>query len=539
MESETKKRPEAKETSPAMAAPALAVTAAPGGHYVGTSSLEYLSMGKGEKIAYRFSHFFTGLPRHIWNFLKAIPLWIWGLMKGVGHFFVSLFEMFRFGDWKTRLSFLLFGFGNLTHKQIGRGLLLFLYEVGFIAYMVLFGGKYISKFGSLGTVVTQTTETGRKIVGDNSFQILLYSVATFAIIIFTAILWYKSVRMAYENQENASLAKRLPTFAGDVKASMNANFHTTLLSVPLTTLILFTVIPLFFMIFVAFTNYDGNHMPPNNLFTWVGNENFSSLLNGSGLAGNTANWSYTFWNVLWWTLLWAVLATFSNFFLGMVIAMIINKKGLKLKKLWRTLLVVVIAVPQFISLMLMSKMLTTDGAFNILLEEMGILNASHPIEWLLDPWMARLSVVLVNLWIGIPYTVLSCTGILMNIPEDLYEAARIDGASPYQMYRKITLPYMMFVMGPSLITTFVGNLNNFNVIYLLTGGTTGYPDSRMASCYAGQTDLLITWLYKLTVNNQYYGIASVIGILVFIITAFFSLVVYGNIGSVKNEEEFQ
>jgi arabinogalactan oligomer / maltooligosaccharide transport system permease protein len=508
-------------------------------HYSGTGSLEFLSMSKSEKAWYRFSHFFLDLPKAIWSFLKSIPVALWGLLKKIGAFFLSLFDMFRFGDWRTRLSFVVFGFGNLTHKQYGRGLSLFLYEVGFILYMIFFGNGYISKFSTLGTVETTTTETGRKIVGDNSFQILLYSVATFVIIFFTLVLWYKSIRMAYENQENVSLAKRLPDFSDDVRQSMNSNFHTTLLSVPLTTLVLFTVIPLFFMIFVAFTNYDGNHMPPNKLFTWVGNENFASLLNGSGLAGNAANWSYTFWNVLWWTLLWAVLATFSNFFLGMVLAMIINKKGLKLKKVWRTMLVVVIAVPQFISLMLMSKMLATDGAFNVLLQEMGWVSKEHPIEWLLNPWMARLSVVLVNLWIGIPYTVLSCTGILMNIPEDLYEAARIDGASPYQMYRKITLPYMMFVMGPSLITTFVGNLNNFNVIYLLTGGTTGYPDDKMASCYAGQTDLLITWLYKLTVNNQYYGIASVIGILVFIITAFFSLVVYGNIGSVKNEEEFQ
>jgi arabinogalactan oligomer/maltooligosaccharide transport system permease protein len=345
--------------------------------------------------------------------------------------------------------------------------------------------------------------------------------------------------MAYENQQGESIAKRLPSFSDDARQSMNSNFHTTLLSVPLLTLVLFTVIPLFFMIFVAFTNYDGLHMPPNTLFTWVGGYNFTALLNGNGLAGNMANWSYTFWNVLWWTLLWAVLATFSNFFLGMLLAILINRKGLRLKKVWRTFLVIVIAVPQFISLMLMSKMLATDGAYNVILEQLGWVSKDAPIEWLLNPWMARFSVVMVNLWIGIPYTVLSSTGILMNIPDDLYEAARIDGANSYQMYRKITLPYMMFVMGPALITTFVGNLNNFNVIYLLTGGTTGYPDDRMSSCYAGQTDLLITWLYKLTVNNNYYGIASVIGILVFIITAFFSLLIYRNIGSVKNEEDFQ
>jgi arabinogalactan oligomer/maltooligosaccharide transport system permease protein len=503
------------------------------------SSLEYISMGKGERLWYNIKHFFVSLPFVIWGFLKKIPFALWALLKKIGRFFVSLWHMFYYGDWRTRLTYVVFGFGCLSRKQIGRGILLLVYEAAFVAYMVLWGGGYLAKIGSLGNVVTHKTETGFTIVGDNSFQILLFSIATFFIIGITLALWYKSIKVAYDNQMNDSVAKRLPSFQDDIGASMNANFHTTLLSVPLATLVLFTVIPLVFMIFVAFTNYDGEHMPPAKLFTWVGGSNFTTLLNGNGLAGNNANWSYTFWNVLWWTLLWAVLATFTNFFLGMLMAMLINKKGVRLKKLWRTLLVVVIAVPQFISLMLMSKMLANDGGINVLFEEMGFFTSDKPIEWLLNPWMARLSVVLVNLWIGIPYTVLSCTGILMNIPEDLYEAARIDGANRFQMYRKITMPYMMFVMGPSLITTFVGNLNNFNVIYLLTGGTTGYPDSRMASCYAGQTDLLITWLYKLTVNNQYYGMASVIGILVFIITAFFSLIVYSNIGSVKNEEEFQ
>jgi arabinogalactan oligomer/maltooligosaccharide transport system permease protein len=504
------------------------------------ANLEYLSLSKTGKIWFRFSRFWLKLPQTVWGFLKAAPIWLGAILKKIGAFFVSWWEMFWYGDWKTKLYFAVFGFRYFAHKQIGRGLLMLGYEIAFICYMIFFGGQYIAKFGTLGTVEThEDPNTGFKIIGDDSFKILLFSVVTFVIIGFTLALWYESAKMAYANQQSETLAKRLPSFSDDAKQAMNKNFHVTLLSIPLATLIIFTVVPLIFMIFVAFTNYDGLHMPPNKIFTWVGNYNFESLLNGSGLAGNMANWSYTFWNVLWWTILWAIIATFSNFFLGMLLAILINRKNIRLKKMWRTFLVIVIAVPQFISLMLMSKMLATDGAINVILESWGWISKEQPIEWLLDPWMARLSGILVNLWIGIPYTVLSCTGILMNIPEDLYEAARIDGANTYQMYRKITMPYMMFVMGPSLITTFVGNLNNFNVIFLLTGGTTGYPDSRMSSCYAGQTDLLITWLYKLTVNNQYYGVASAIGIIVFVITAVCSLAVYGNIGSVKNEEEFQ
>ena len=134
------------------------------------------------------------------------------------------------------------------------------------------------------------------------------------------------------------------------------------------------------------------------------------------------------------------------------------------------------------------------------------------------------------------------TGILMNIPQDLYESAKIDGASPWQQYSKITLPYMMFVMGPYLLTSFVGNLNNFNVIYLLTGGNPLNTDIGVAGgASIGHTDLLITWLYKMTLGSsdtKYYS-ASIIGILVFVVVAILSLIVYNVIPSTKNEEDYK
>ena len=157
----------------------------------------------------------------------------------------------------------------------------------------------------------------------------------------------------------------------------------------------------------------------------------------------------------------------------------------------------------------------------------------------------KITIIVVNMWIGIPYTMLMCSGILMNVPQDLYESARIDGASPFKMYMKITLPYMLFVTGPYLIQNFVSNLNNFNVIFLLSGGgpifthIDGIPVTNAFG--AGQTDLLITWLYKIVMKevSKDYGLASVIGIFVFIIVASFSLILYGRTNAVKNEGDFQ
>ena len=177
-------------------------------------------------------------------------------------------------------------------------------------------------------------------------------------------------------------------------------------------------------------------------------------------------------------------------------------------------------------------MLHSQGAVNVILKEAGIIDT--PIGFLTDTTLARISVIVINMWIGIPYSMLITSGILSNIPEDMYEAAKIDGASPATVFFKITLPYMLFVTTPYLITQFVGNINNFNIIYLLTQGGPLSLDYYQA----GNTDLLVTWLYKQTVNEQNYNLASVIGIAVFVITSVASLIVYNHSVSVTKEEQF-
>ena len=178
-------------------------------------------------------------------------------------------------------------------------------------------------------------------------------------------------------------------------------------------------------------------------------------------------------------------------------------------------------------------MLQVNGAINILLS--NITGQEVAIQFLNStPLMARVTVIIINCWVGIPYTILSASGILMNIPADLYESARIDGAGPVKQFTKITLPYMIFVTAPSLITQFVGNINNFNVIYLLTGGGPSTSDFYQA----GYTDILVTWLFKLSMSQQDYALAAAIGILVFIVCASLSLIVFNMSKSMKDEEAF-
>ncbi len=435
---------------------------------------------------------------------------------------------FAQGDWKTRLSYVVMGAGPLLRGQIAKGLAFLAAEILFILYMVQFGWQYVSKITTLGTVETQKVRR-KTVYGDNSFLILLFGILTIILIAMLVIVWRMNVKENFLEEKRLKEGKALPSNQKTLRSLLDENFHITLLSVPVLGIFVFTVLPIIFMVCVAFTNYDKEHQSPTNLFTWVGLENFKNLF-----SFGTNGFGSTFLTVLAWTLVWAFFATFIDYFLGLAVAMLINKKGIRFKKLWRTILVMTIAVPQFVSLLYITKMFATDGIVNGFLMSHGIV--SSPVPFWTDPTLAKVMIILVNIWIGIPYLMLISTGLLMNIPEDLYESAKIDGANPAQMFFHITLPYMLFVTGPFLLTQFTGNLNNFNVIYLLTQGK---PLSTSLTGNAGNTDLLVTWLYKMTVTDTNYKMAAVIGIMVFIVTAVVSLVVYNMLPSVKDEEGFQ
>ncbi len=509
------------------------------------SGLEYLQLTKLQRFGYKFIAFFCGIP--LW--FKNLGIKIWKQLKRFGLFVandtVDLVNTFKKGDWKTRLSYLIMGFGSVARGQVLRGLLFFLFEAVFIVYMCLpqGGGYWLSMMPSLGKLgpevnvyIPEMDEYGT-VYHDNSFRILLYSVLTIFFIIAFIYTWRLNVRQNRIAQEIIASGKKLKSGKQDLHSLIDDQFHKTLLALPVTGIVVFTVLPIVFMILVAFTNYNGatNNGYTNNLFHWVGMDNFNTLLNWN--SGNKA-YSAAFGEILVWTLIWAFFATFSNYFLGMIVAMMINKKGIRLKKVWRTVLVLTIAIPQFISLLYVSKMFANNGIVIAKLREW--FNVPRSFSFYDDPTWARVTVIFINIWIGIPYLMLIATGILMNIPADLYESAKIDGANVWQQYFKITLPYMLFVTGPYLLTSFIGNMNNFNVIYLLTGGGPTNVNASGAQGSVGYTDLLVTWLFKITqdTDSKYY-MASVVGILVFVVAAVLSLIVYNLMPSNKHEEDYQ
>ena len=440
------------------------------------------------------------------------------------------------------LSCLIMGLGNICAGQVIKGLIFLAIEALVIVLMFVpiipdMGGTahsgldWISMLPSLGDRDDERKVVGnieKLVYGDRSHLILLYSVIFIAILIAFVVIWRASVRSGYLGLTKRRMGKKVPGFIDDVKSLFDENIHKLLMIVPFSMLMIFTVIPLAYMISMAFTNYNKDH---DRLFDWVGFETFGLLFKGSGVLAEY------FWSVLGWTLVWAFFATFLNFFLGTFMALIINRPTTRYKSFWRTMLSFTIAIPQFVSLLVIGKMFDFNGIINSMLLEAGWITEKFNVYSLeMHGLSARIFVIVINLWVGIPYTVMQVTGILKNIPADLYEAARIDGANTVQQFTNITLPYMVFVLTPYIITSFTGNINNFGVIFLLSGGG---PFEKGGSVDAGYTDLLVTWLYRLSVDEREYNIGAVIGIFTFLILAVISLVTYRSSGSYKDEEGFK
>ena len=467
----------------------------------------------------------------------------------IGGFFREFGEAVAKGDLFVKLSLIWMGAGYIKRKQFVKGIIMTLLEVAVIVFTFGFAMDYVPKFGTLGTVKQEAVFNLATMQNefndyDHSFMILLFSVVTFVIWAAFLVTYMRNVVNCYKLQKMAEAGEHINTFKEDLVEYKNQKFYITLLTLPVLGVVVFTIVPLIILIFVAFTNYDQQHMPPSALFTWVGFANFKNLFASGGL---TITFGYAFRKVLTWTLIWSFFATLTTYFGGILLSLLINNKKTKFPKLWRTLFVITIAVPQFVSLLLVRNFFANNGIFNTFcasigltdwLREIGMISTSY-IPFLSAPGWAHVMIILINIWIGVPYQMLVATGVLMNIPSDQIESAKIDGATPGQIFRHITMPYVLFITGPTLITDFVKNINNFNVIFLLSENVYVTTDQAMANSQADELDLLITWLYNLTQNYYNYKMASVIGIMVFIICAIFTVVGFSKFIKGDREEAFR
>lgn len=417
------------------------------------------------------------------------------------------------------------GMGQLYNRQIIKGILLSLIEILYIIFVLPYNIDSLRGLITLGEK-PQEIVNGKIIQGDHSIFLMVFGIISIIVFLLYFVFYILNIRDAIvvgKQREQGRIPGRI---TDSIKTAAEKGFPYLFLS-PAGILVLFiTVVPLFFGVLIAFTNYSSpNHLPPRNLVDWVGFNNFISLF-------KFPSFSHTFFGVALWTVIWAVVSSVSAFFTGMFFAVLINSKGVTIKKFWRTIFILPWAMPGFISILIMRNMFNGQfGPINRYLQAAGL----GAVPWLSDQTWAKITCLLVNLWLAFPYYMAMMSGVLTSISKELYEAASIEGANARKQFTKITFPIVMYSTVPLLIMGISHNFNNFNLIYLLTQGN---PTNTSYS-YAGHTDILLSWLYKLTLDQSQFHMASVVSIIIFIIIASISVINFSYTKSFREEDMVQ
>lgn len=424
-------------------------------------------------------------------------------------------------SWKVKLSAVVMGGGQFLYGSYVKGILYFLSGLSIIVYMVLRGFEDIVGFFTLGT---QKGDAWLGTVGDNSVIMLLMGIFAWIVAAVFIYLYQMNLKDAYHTQKIIESGKGLTPFKEELAQLLDKKFYITVLTLPVLGVCVFNILPIVFMTLIAFTNYGGDIVPPE-LVDWVGLANFKKLITLSQFAP-------TFFKILGWNLLWAVISTVLNYFMGLGLALLLNKDCVKGKAFWRAFPILAYAIPGFITLLAFKFMFSYGGPINQLITVAG--NTAIGFLDLDAKWMARAIGILVNCWISVPSIMLLATGHLSNRDMSLYEASRIDGAGRWKQFQKLTMPFMLFATTPVLLSQFIGNFNNFGIFYFLRGGL--YVDGYFL---ASDTDLLINWLYNLSIDNNYYCIGAAISLVIFMITSLISLIIYVKSPSYREEDTFQ
>jgi len=421
-------------------------------------------------------------------------------------------------------SILFMGLGHLIFlKQYIKGALFAALEI----IMLIMLPQFIAKITGLITLGTPNPNIPVKL-REHSIFMLIDGVIALAVVVLFFVIYFITIRGALSAYKDFCIEKKLKSNKDSMSGLLGKAFPIFGLAPTVALILFFVIVPLVFSALVAFTNYSAPlHIPPNHTVDWVGLDNFKTMFGGS------ATWTAALGRVALWTLVWAVFATATCYFGGMIMAIILMDNKLKIAPLFRGIFILPYAVPSVVSMLIWRNLLNGSfGTVNRTLMQLGIIDTAIP--WLSNEWMARFTVVLINLWAGFPYFMLLITGTMTAISADLFEAAKIDGAGRLQLFRRITLPLILYQTMPLIIMSFTFNINNFGAIFFLSGGNPVVSDSTVTS--AGGTDLLVTWIYKLTVNLMKYNYASVLAIMIFLILAPFAIFQFRRTKSYKEGE---
>jgi arabinogalactan oligomer / maltooligosaccharide transport system permease protein len=385
------------------------------------------------------------------------------------------------------------GLGQLYNKQYLKG----------IAFLILTGAFFGVFADLLNMGLWGLFTLGEQTPRDHSIFLLVEGILALIVLLFGIGFYLFNLNDAYKTGLKRDMGERLSTVKEQYNNLIDNGFPYLIMSPGFLLLIFVVVFPIIFVVLLAFTNYDLYHSPPAKLVDWVGLKNFFDLF-------QLESWRQTFFSVLSWTIIWTFVATTFQVALGMFLAILVNQKDVKGKAIIRTVFILPWAVPAFVSILVFAGMFNESfGAINRdILGFFGI----DPIPWMTEAMYTKVALIMIQTWLGFPFIFAMVTGVLQSIPEELYEAATVDGATNFQKFKNITLPLVLFATAPILITQYTFNFNNFNIIYLFNGG-----GPAVSGANAGGTDILISWIYSLTMTSAQYSKAAAITMLLSLI----------------------
>ncbi|UDM72185.1 sugar ABC transporter permease [Vagococcus fluvialis] len=411
---------------------------------------------------------------------------------------------------KATLLSLIPGLGQFYNEQKFKGIIFLGVFIAFVIELFTFGVSAVDGFITLGTVPME----------DHSLFLLIEGTLQIIITFVFVVFYVFNIKDAKSVAKKWNSGQKVNTTTKEIINNMLDEGFPYLLTLPAYIVMTIAIIfPVLVTLFMAFTNYDFKHIPPAGLIDWVGVKNFFSIF-------FLSSYRATFGAVFSWTVIWTICASTLQIVLGVLTAVVANQQFIKGKRWFGVIFLLPWAVPAFITIMSFSNIFNDSiGAINTqvipMLNHLPFVDIGA-VAWKTDPFWTKVAIIMIQGWLGFPYIYVMTTGILQSIPEELYEAAKIDGANAIQRFKSITMPMILFVAAPIFVTQYTGNFNNFSMIYLFNNGGPGSVGGG-----AGSTDILISWIYKLTTGNApQYSVAAAVTLIISFIVISISLIVF-------------
>ena len=423
---------------------------------------------------------------------------------------------------KATLLSLLPGGGQFYNKQVFKGILFL--GIFLVFLFQLFNSGFDAIYGLITLGTTPRDDHSLFLLIEGVLQLLLI----FIFLVFYGVQIYDANRVAKIGIINPDKVNRS---IKDILMNVYENGFPYLLTIPAYIMMIFAIIfPVVVTFLLVFTNYDFRHIPPATLIDWTGLDTFQSIF-------TLSTYRETFVTVFTWTVIWTLAATTLQISLGIFTAMVMNQPFIKFKRLFGVILLLPWAVPAFITILTFSNMFNPSaGAINT--QVIPFINNLLPfvdipsLSWKTDPFWTKVALISIQGWLGYPYIYVLTTSILQSIPGEWYEAASIDGANAIQKFRSITFPQILSVAAPIFITQYTGNFNNFSMIYLFNEGGPGSVGNN-----AGSTDILISWVYKLTTGQSpQYNVSSAITLIISAVVIVISLIIFSRSNAFQMED---